>query len=143
VPLKKIYVFHMLIKKNSSTPFGENYLCVYIYIYIYIYIYPHTRTEESSRSCDWQINSCNGMRCGETFAGPNSPNKPALWTENWTSLYVLIIFYFIYIQYHINDRKHICLLTFWENCTGNKLVDGKNLIPKKCLGFCFKLSNIW
>ncbi|XP_062158349.1 beta-galactosidase 16-like [Alnus glutinosa] len=33
------------------------------------------------------INSCNGMRCGETFAGPNSPNKPALWTENWTSFY--------------------------------------------------------
>ncbi|KAJ1401215.1 Glycoside hydrolase, family 35, partial [Sesbania bispinosa] len=33
------------------------------------------------------INSCNGMRCGETFTGPNSPNKPALWTENWTSFY--------------------------------------------------------
>lgn len=37
-----------------------------------------------------QINSCNGMRCGETFKGPNSPNKPSLWTENWTSLYVYI-----------------------------------------------------
>ncbi|XP_042491413.1 beta-galactosidase 6 isoform X2 [Macadamia integrifolia] len=33
------------------------------------------------------INSCNGMRCGQTFAGPNSPNKPAIWTENWTSFY--------------------------------------------------------
>ncbi|XP_019051572.1 PREDICTED: beta-galactosidase 16 isoform X2 [Nelumbo nucifera] len=33
------------------------------------------------------INSCNGMRCGETFAGPNSPNKPSIWTENWTSFY--------------------------------------------------------
>ncbi|KAK6938378.1 D-galactoside/L-rhamnose binding SUEL lectin domain [Dillenia turbinata] len=33
------------------------------------------------------INSCNGLRCGETFAGPNSPNKPAIWTENWTSQY--------------------------------------------------------
>ncbi|XP_043703285.1 beta-galactosidase 6-like [Telopea speciosissima] len=33
------------------------------------------------------INSCNGMRCGQTFAGPNSPNKPAIWTENWTSQY--------------------------------------------------------
>ncbi|KAL2342889.1 hypothetical protein Fmac_004174 [Flemingia macrophylla] len=33
------------------------------------------------------INTCNGMRCGETFLGPNSPNKPALWTENWTSFY--------------------------------------------------------
>ncbi|OWM85111.1 hypothetical protein CDL15_Pgr027898 [Punica granatum] len=31
------------------------------------------------------INACNGRRCGETFAGPNSPNKPAIWTENWTS----------------------------------------------------------
>ncbi|GMY12560.1 beta-galactosidase 6-like isoform X2 [Fagus crenata] len=31
------------------------------------------------------INTCNGMRCGETFGGPNSPNKPSLWTENWTS----------------------------------------------------------
>lgn len=36
-----------------------------------------------------QINTCNGRRCGETFAGPNSPNKPAIWTENWTSLYAL------------------------------------------------------
>ncbi|KAJ0026152.1 hypothetical protein Pint_08134 [Pistacia integerrima] len=33
------------------------------------------------------INTCNGRRCGETFVGPNSPNKPAIWTENWTSLY--------------------------------------------------------
>ncbi|CAK7346942.1 unnamed protein product [Dovyalis caffra] len=33
------------------------------------------------------INACNGLRCGETFAGPNSPNKPAIWTENWTSVY--------------------------------------------------------
>ncbi|BAH93163.1 Os05g0428100 [Oryza sativa Japonica Group] len=31
------------------------------------------------------INTCNGLICGETFVGPNSPNKPALWTENWTS----------------------------------------------------------
>ncbi|GLT47141.1 hypothetical protein SLA2020_208550 [Shorea laevis] len=35
------------------------------------------------------INSCNGRRCGETFKGPNSPNKPAIWTENWTSFYEL------------------------------------------------------
>lgn len=34
-----------------------------------------------------QINACNGRQCGETFKGPNSPNKPAVWTENWTSLY--------------------------------------------------------
>ncbi|KAB1221090.1 Beta-galactosidase 16 [Morella rubra] len=33
------------------------------------------------------INACNGRRCGETFEGPNSPNKPAIWTENWTSFY--------------------------------------------------------
>ncbi|OMP01166.1 Glycoside hydrolase, family 35 [Corchorus olitorius] len=33
------------------------------------------------------INTCNGMRCGETFGGPNSPNKPAMWTEDWTSFY--------------------------------------------------------
>ncbi|XP_057419693.1 beta-galactosidase 6-like isoform X2 [Lotus japonicus] len=33
------------------------------------------------------INTCNGMKCGETFTGPNSPDKPALWTENWTSFY--------------------------------------------------------
>lgn len=31
------------------------------------------------------INTCNGMRCDETFKGPNSPNKPAFWTEDWTS----------------------------------------------------------
>nr|CAB3465165.1 unnamed protein product [Digitaria exilis] len=34
------------------------------------------------------INSCNGLTCGETFGGPNSPNKPALWTENWTSRFL-------------------------------------------------------
>ncbi|XXG87051.1 hypothetical protein AAC387_Pa11g1837 [Persea americana] len=33
------------------------------------------------------INACNGRNCGETFAGPNSPTKPAVWTENWTSRY--------------------------------------------------------
>ncbi|XP_070056011.1 beta-galactosidase 16 isoform X2 [Nicotiana tomentosiformis] len=33
------------------------------------------------------INACNGLRCGETFVGPNSPNKPSIWTENWTSFY--------------------------------------------------------
>ncbi|KAG2301054.1 hypothetical protein Bca52824_029705 [Brassica carinata] len=33
------------------------------------------------------INTCNGMRCGETFPGPNSSNKPKMWTEDWTSFY--------------------------------------------------------
>ncbi|XP_074307940.1 beta-galactosidase 6 isoform X2 [Silene latifolia] len=33
------------------------------------------------------INTCNGMNCGETFTGPNSPTKPSMWTENWTSFY--------------------------------------------------------
>ncbi|WOL16069.1 beta-galactosidase 7 isoform X1 [Canna indica] len=33
------------------------------------------------------INACNGLRCGQTFAGPNSPKKPSLWAENWTSRY--------------------------------------------------------
>ncbi|KAL3513657.1 hypothetical protein ACH5RR_026374 [Cinchona calisaya] len=36
---------------------------------------------------DSVINTCNGRMCGETFKGPNSPNKPAIWTENWTSFY--------------------------------------------------------
>ncbi|KAK8625188.1 hypothetical protein V6N13_090063 [Hibiscus sabdariffa] len=31
------------------------------------------------------INTCNGRHCGDTFIGPNKPNKPALWTENWTT----------------------------------------------------------
>ncbi|CAL5402278.1 unnamed protein product [Camellia sinensis] len=31
------------------------------------------------------INTCNGRHCGDTFIGPNSPNKPSLWTENWTA----------------------------------------------------------
>ncbi|XP_020398852.1 beta-galactosidase 7 isoform X1 [Zea mays] len=35
------------------------------------------------------INTCNGLICGETFVGPNSANKPALWTENWTSRYLI------------------------------------------------------
>ncbi|KAH7851872.1 hypothetical protein Vadar_017638 [Vaccinium darrowii] len=35
------------------------------------------------------INSCNGMKCGQTFLGPNSPNKPSIWSENWTTFYQL------------------------------------------------------
>ncbi|KAL9354243.1 hypothetical protein Peur_052213 [Populus x canadensis] len=31
------------------------------------------------------INTCNGRHCGDTFTGPNSPDKPSLWTENWTA----------------------------------------------------------
>ncbi|XP_037495535.1 beta-galactosidase 14, partial [Jatropha curcas] len=31
------------------------------------------------------INSCNGRHCGDTFVGPDKPNKPYLWTENWTA----------------------------------------------------------
>ncbi|KAL5129884.1 Beta-galactosidase 13 [Glycine soja] len=33
------------------------------------------------------INACNGRHCGDTFAGPNKPYKPSLWTENWTVQY--------------------------------------------------------
>ncbi|GAB4838514.1 hypothetical protein Ancab_028060 [Ancistrocladus abbreviatus] len=33
------------------------------------------------------IDACNGRTCAETFHGPNSPNKPKLWTENWTAQY--------------------------------------------------------
>ncbi|KAA8535989.1 hypothetical protein F0562_028467 [Nyssa sinensis] len=33
------------------------------------------------------INTCNGRHCGDTFTGPNSPDKPSLWTENWTAQY--------------------------------------------------------
>ncbi|XP_038709299.1 beta-galactosidase 16-like [Tripterygium wilfordii] len=33
------------------------------------------------------INTCNSRRCGELFKGPNSPNKPSIWTENWTARY--------------------------------------------------------
>ncbi|XVE93849.1 hypothetical protein REPUB_Repub01dG0230300 [Reevesia pubescens] len=33
------------------------------------------------------INTCNGRHCGDTFVGPNRPNKPYLWTENWTAQY--------------------------------------------------------
>ncbi|KAK4843900.1 hypothetical protein QYF36_014099 [Acer negundo] len=33
------------------------------------------------------INTCNGRNCGDTFPSPNKPNKPVLWTENWTAQY--------------------------------------------------------
>ncbi|KAJ8572203.1 hypothetical protein K7X08_008714 [Anisodus acutangulus] len=33
------------------------------------------------------INACNGRHCADTFTGPNGPNKPSLWTENWTAQY--------------------------------------------------------
>ncbi|XP_030524028.2 beta-galactosidase 13-like [Rhodamnia argentea] len=36
---------------------------------------------------DPMINTCNGRNCGDTFTGPNSPDKPTLWTENWTAQY--------------------------------------------------------
>lgn len=51
------------------------------------------------------------MRCGETFAGPNSPNKPSIWTENWTSLYVFnemlyLFFFFPKSDYTLNITKN-------------------------------------
>lgn len=33
------------------------------------------------------ISTCNGRQCADTFTGPNGPNKPSLWTENWTAQY--------------------------------------------------------
>ncbi|KAL3613950.1 hypothetical protein CASFOL_042024 [Castilleja foliolosa] len=33
------------------------------------------------------ISTCNGRQCGDTFTGPNGPDKPSLWTENWTAQY--------------------------------------------------------
>nr|XP_018676451.1 PREDICTED: beta-galactosidase 7 isoform X1 [Musa acuminata subsp. malaccensis] len=42
---------------------------------------------KQSDAPDPVINTCNGMKCGETFLGPNSPKKPSLWTENWTQRY--------------------------------------------------------
>ncbi|KAJ4830522.1 hypothetical protein Tsubulata_041889 [Turnera subulata] len=42
---------------------------------------------KESDAPDPVINSCNGRVCGSTFVGPNSPNKPSLWTENWTTRY--------------------------------------------------------
>ncbi|KAK4345455.1 hypothetical protein RND71_035631 [Anisodus tanguticus] len=33
------------------------------------------------------ISTCNGRHCADTFTGPNGPNKPSLWTENWTAQY--------------------------------------------------------
>ncbi|KAL1541165.1 beta-galactosidase 13-like isoform X2 [Salvia divinorum] len=36
---------------------------------------------------DTVISTCNGRHCADTFTGPNGPNKPSLWTENWTAQY--------------------------------------------------------
>ncbi|GAA0143573.1 galactosidase [Lithospermum erythrorhizon] len=33
------------------------------------------------------ISTCNGRKCADTFKGPNGPNKPWMWTENWTAQY--------------------------------------------------------
>ncbi|KAK4424050.1 Beta-galactosidase 14 [Sesamum alatum] len=33
------------------------------------------------------ISTCNGRQCADTFPGPNGPDKPSLWTENWTAQY--------------------------------------------------------
>ncbi|XP_021300055.1 beta-galactosidase 16-like [Herrania umbratica] len=42
---------------------------------------------KQSDAPDPVINTCNGMKCGESFPGPNSFKKPWMWTENWTSRY--------------------------------------------------------
>ncbi|KDP29648.1 hypothetical protein JCGZ_18810 [Jatropha curcas] len=42
---------------------------------------------KQSDAPDPVINTCNGRQCGDTFPGPNRPNKPSLWTENWTAHY--------------------------------------------------------
>ncbi|XP_062114677.1 beta-galactosidase 11-like [Humulus lupulus] len=31
----------------------------------------------------FQINTCNGRHCGDTFTGPNKPNKPSIWTAQY------------------------------------------------------------
>lgn len=63
-------------------------------VVIKLIIYNHLRKNMNTyNSCMcMQINACNGMKCGQTFVGPNSPNKPSIWTENWTSQYVTKIF---------------------------------------------------
>ncbi|XP_057517906.1 beta-galactosidase 13-like [Amaranthus tricolor] len=43
---------------------------------------------KSKDAPDTVINACNGRDCGDTFAGKDGqPNKPYLWTENWTARY--------------------------------------------------------
>lgn len=42
---------------------------------------------KQSDAPDNVISTCNGRHCGDTFAGPNGPTKPYLWTENWTAQY--------------------------------------------------------
>ncbi|KAF4355879.1 hypothetical protein F8388_011112 [Cannabis sativa] len=96
---------------------------------------------KQSDAPDPVINTCNGMKCGETFKGPNSPNKPSLWTENWTSFlqiyggetyirsaediaYHVILFIArnngSYINYYMNVGQCLsCIVPrwnkFWEN----------------------------
>ena len=68
--------------KQTDAP--DSVVCSLLYILLI-----HKQTREYNClmiSLYEQINTCNGMRCGESFAGPNSPNKPSMWTENWTSL---------------------------------------------------------
>ncbi|PNX75532.1 beta-galactosidase 13-like protein, partial [Trifolium pratense] len=43
------------------------------------------RRHDMMNTTTMQINTCNGRYCGDTLSGPNSPNKPTLWTENWTA----------------------------------------------------------
>ncbi|KAK1370335.1 Beta-galactosidase [Heracleum sosnowskyi] len=33
------------------------------------------------------IETCNGRHCADTFKGTNGPNKPMMWSENWTAQY--------------------------------------------------------
>ncbi|KAG6390520.1 hypothetical protein SASPL_148258 [Salvia splendens] len=43
--------------------------------------------KQKKHAPDTVISTCNGRHCADTFAGPNGPNKPSLWTENWTAQY--------------------------------------------------------
>ncbi|XP_047960963.1 beta-galactosidase 13-like [Salvia hispanica] len=48
---------------------------------------PWIMCKQKKHAPDTVISTCNGRHCADTFAGPNGPNKPSLWTENWTAQY--------------------------------------------------------
>ncbi|KAG5035864.1 hypothetical protein JHK87_010774 [Glycine soja] len=112
------------------------------------------------------INTCNGMRCGETFTGPNSPNKPALWTENWTSLSAEDIAFHVtlfiarngsyvnyYMGYVFEEEKGECVAFLINNDRDNKVtVQFRNrsyeLLPRSisilpdCQNVAFNTANV-
>ncbi|CAH8305571.1 unnamed protein product [Eruca vesicaria subsp. sativa] len=70
------------------------------------------------------INACNGRHCGDTYPGPNRPDKPSLWTENWTTQYVCMhAFQLITHQLKLNNLVSYRFRVFGDPPSNRRVED--------------------